>query len=132
MNHKEFADRFIQAEREAWIKGNLTLAETLEDPNVVYHFSSRDRVGWEAKKQAILKAPQLLPNLRIEGKCLTGDGNLVALSTKWRYTAKSEIPGFPGSIGKEVTSDGLLLLRLQNGKIVEVWETTSITAVSDP
>ena len=131
MNLKEFADTFIKAEIEAWINGNLTLAETLEDPNVVYHFGTRDRVGWEAKKQTILMARQSLPDLRIEGKYLTGDGNLVALSTKWRFTSKSEIPSLPGSIGKEVTSDSLRLMRLENGKIVEGWETSSRT-ISTP
>ena len=133
MNLKEFADKFIKAEIDAWQKGNLNVAETLEDPNVVYHFGSQDRLGWEAKKQDILRAPQFFSNLRIETKYLTGDGNLFALSSRWRYIAKSEIPGLPGSIGKEVASDSLRLCRLGNGKIVEAWESITISrTVSDP
>jgi len=130
MNLKEFADKFVKAESEAWQKGNLDALETLEDPNVVYHSHSRDRVGWEAQKQDILKAPQNVSNLRQEGKYLTGDGNLFALSCKWRFIPGREMPGFPGSAGKEVTSDSIRLFRLENGKIVESWEQNRIT-VSD-
>ena len=37
MNIKEFAQKFIEAEDEAWKNGNLDKLEELEDPNVAYH-----------------------------------------------------------------------------------------------
>ncbi len=130
MNLKEFAETYIKAESEAWQKGKLDALQALEDPNVVYHSHIRDRVGWEAQKQDIIRAPQNMSNLRMEGKYVTGDGNLFALSCKWRFITMRDVPGL-WPIGKEVTSDSLRLFRLENGKLAESWEQNRYT-VSDP
>jgi len=122
MSIKEFADKFIKAENEAWLKGNFDALEALEDPNVVYHMpSSQDVVGWEAHKQYILTGRQTISDLRQEWKYLTGEGNLFALSYKSRGILTGERPGFPPPTGKEITSDALFVLRLEEDRIVEAW-----------
>jgi predicted ester cyclase len=130
MSIKDFAEKFIKAEDEAWQKGNFNALEALEDPNVVYHMVEfGDLMGFEAHKQNILTSRQAGSGLRQEWKYLTGEGNLFALSYKSRFMFTGEVPGMPPPTGKEVTSDSLFLFRLKNGKIVEAWRNGSITGL---
>lgn len=130
MSIKEFAEKFIKAQNEAWLKGNFDALEALEDPNVVYHIAPMpDMVGWEGHKKYIQMSQQALPDIRLEWKYLTGEGNLFALSYKSRGTFTGERPGFPPPTGKEVTADYLFILQLKNDKIIEVWMNGSITGL---
>ena len=136
MSIKEFADKYIKAETEAWEKGNFKALEALEDPNVVYHNMSqgRERVGWEAHKEHIVRVRQNLSNLRMEFKYLTGEGSLFAASWNQRFIRIRENPDRPetiGKVGKEGTLDGLMMFRLENGKIIEVWDKSSPTVYED-
>ena len=131
MSIKEFADKYIKAMGEAWEKGNFKALEALEAPNVVWHrlpsrpaFEGREDVGWETHKKFFLSTQQNMSNLRNELKYLTGEGNLFALSLNRRFILTREIPASPesiGKVGKEGTMDGLMLFRLESGKVVEVW-----------
>ena len=58
MDIKAFAEKFIEAEKEAWDKGNFELLGKLEDPNMVVHMplSLPDLVGQEAHIQSIKDA----------------------------------------------------------------------------
>ena len=131
MSIEEFARKFIKADNEAFQKGNFDALEALEDPNVVYHLAaSPDLVGWEAHKQYILTALQAVSNLQQKWEYLTGDGNVFALSYKSHSLFTGEVPGFPPPTGKEVTGDYLMVFRLKDGKIIEVWEKGTITGLS--
>jgi len=130
MSIKEFAQKFIDAENEAFQNGNFDSLEKLEDPNVVYHMGARgDLVGHEAHKQDLLAALQAFSDIRQEWKYLTGEGNLFALSLKARYISTGNVPGLPAA-GKEITEDAIFLLRLKNERIVEVWANGSFTGLS--
>jgi predicted ester cyclase len=121
LNTKDFAERFIKAENEAFQKGNFEPLKEIEDPNVVYHMSTfGDMVGHEAHKQQIMMWPQAFSEIKQEWKYLTGEGNLFALSYKARYISKGNVPGMP-SAGQEASRDALFLFRLKHGKVVEVW-----------
>jgi predicted ester cyclase len=125
MNTKDFAEKFIKAENEAFQKGNFDALKALEDPNVVYHMSSfGDMVGHEAHKQQIMAVPQWFSDIKQEWRYLTGEGNLFALSYKARYISKGNIPGLPPA-GKEASRDALFLFRVKHGKVVEVWNNGS-------
>jgi len=131
MSLKDFAEKFIKAEYEAFHKGNFNALEKLEDPNVVYHVSPLpDMVGHEAHKQDILGSKQAVSNLKQEWKYLTGEGNLFALSYKSGGRFIKEKPGFPTPIGKNLATDYLFVLRVKNGRIIEVWANGS-TTISD-
>ena len=58
MNIKEFAEKFIEAEKKAWSKGNFELLEKLEDPDMLLHMplGLPDMRGYEAHKQSIINA----------------------------------------------------------------------------
>jgi hypothetical protein len=124
MDTKEFAEKFIQAENDAFQKGDFVALSKLEDPNVVYHMSTfGDMVGHEAHKQQIISSHQWFSEIKQEWQYLVGDGNLFALSYKARYISKGNI-GLPPA-GKEAGRDSLFLFRLDHGRIVEVWNNGS-------
>jgi len=125
---KEFAEKFIKAENKAWKTGNCDALEALENPNVVYHQSPADVMGWEAHKQYILMARQATSDLKQEWEYLTGAGNLFALSYKMNCIVTRELMGIPP--GKKVTNDSIFVVRLARGKIAETWIKGAMT-VSD-
>ena len=128
MSIKEFAEKFIKAEEEAWQNGNFSALEALEDPDVIYHISPfPDLVGWEAHKQDIMGSRQAISDIRQEFKYLAGDGNLFALAYKSSGKITGEKPGVPLPIGKNIALDLLFVIRLNNNKIVEAWANGSLT-----
>jgi len=129
MDIKEFAQKFIKAEDEAWKNGNLDELEKLEDPNLVYHLPPpNDFVGFEAHKQQILGYREGFSDINQEWKYLAGDGNVFALSYKSRYISSGKIPNLPPA-GTEITGDSIFVVRLENGKIVEAWSRGSTTGL---
>jgi len=129
MDIKEFAQKFIEAENEAFQNGNFDLLAELEDPNVVYHMGSLlgDMVGHEAHKQDILGTRQATSEHPMEWKFLVGEGNLFALSLKSHLKLISEIPGYPLPVGKKIATDVLFVLRVKKDKLIEAWANGSYT-----
>jgi predicted ester cyclase len=122
MDIKEFAEKFIKAEDEAWQNGNFGPLEALEDPNVVYRTPPiPDVVGFEAHKQYIMGVSKAMSNLHQEWEYIVGDGNVFALFYKSSGLFTGEMPGLPPPTGKKVTNDGIFVFRLKNGRIVEAW-----------
>ena len=122
MDIKEFAKNFIEAENQAFKQGKFDALEDLEASNVVYHWgSSRDMVGHEAHKQDILSLRPAISNVKMEMKYLVGDGDVFALSLKSSGRYISEIPMRPVPVGKNFSDDALLVYRLKDNKIAEVW-----------
>ena len=131
MSIEDFAQKFIKAENEALQQGNFDALAELEDPNVVYHVPPpiTDLLGHEAYKQFLMTARQAFSGQQLEWEYLTGDGNVFALSYKTRGMFTGELPGFPPPTGKEITADNLMVCRLKDGKIIEVWEKGTITGL---
>ena len=131
MNVKDFAEKFIKAEKEAWQNGNFDALEKLEDPNVKYHLMElgQNTEGWEAHKQFITTARQNLIEIKQEWKYLVGEGNLFALTYKSHAKMKGNLPGLPPLAGKETDAYTLFLFHLKNGKIIEAWENGTYTGL---
>ena len=123
MSTKKFAEKFIKAEDEAWMKGNVNALDEVEDLNVVYHLTPPmpDVVGREAHKQFITLARKAFSNIRIDIKYLTGEGNLVGFLYSGRENFTGEFPGLPPGKGQEVIANELWLFRLKNDKVIEGW-----------
>jgi predicted ester cyclase len=132
MNIKDFAEKYMKAQNEAWLKGNVDAFDELEAPDVVYHFQppNPDRAGLEGHKQTLSLINKAFSDIRMEWKYLTGEGNLFAVSYGARAIFTGEIPGYPPPTGKEVTFNELVLCRLKKGKIVEAWMAGASTGLS--
>jgi len=132
MNIKDFAEKVIKAEEEAFQKGNFDLLKALEGPNVVYHAYQRptDMVGHEAHKQDIISSKQGRSFTKLEFQYLTGEGNLFALSIKINARVTGEKPGDPIPIGKNVSGNWLFIGRVKKGKVIEGW-VNGYSTISD-
>ncbi len=133
MSVKDFAERFINAEYEAFHEGKFDALEKLETPDVTYHLIAmgEDTAGFEAHKQYILGIRQMAPGVRINWKYLTGEGNMFALQfTTGGAKFTGSAPGFPPPSGKELVVNSLFLFRLKEGKIAEAWSNGTITGLT--
>ena len=132
MNTKDFAEKFIKAEDEAWLKGNVDALNAVDDPNVIYHLmpAMPDIVGLEAHKQYIVAARKAFTDMKFEWKYLTGEGNLFAVFYTSHMMFTGEFPGLPPPTGKEVTMSEICLCRTKKGKIVEVWMAGAATGLT--
>jgi hypothetical protein len=112
MDIKEFAEKFIKAENDAFQRGDFTTLAKLEDPNVVYHMYhlGRDIIGHEAHKQDIIDSQQGVSFNKMEFQYLTGEGSVFALSLK-----------------TNASGSYLAIVRVKNGRIVESWANGSRT-----
>ena len=129
MDIKEFAEKFIEAEKEAFQNFNFEPLKAIEDPNVVYHlYPPPELVGHEAHKQQIMGVKKYLVDIKQEFEYLTGSGDLFAFAYKARYISAGKLPGWP-PLGGEATNDSLFLVRRRNGKVVEVWSNGHVTGI---
>ena len=122
MDIEEFAKNFIEAEAEAFHKGNFEPLSRIENPNIVYHMPPLpDMVGHKATSRTLRGRLRQYQILTQEWKYLAGDGNIFALSYKSGGRVTGEKPGFPIPIGKKIATDYLFVLQVKNGKIAEAW-----------
>ena len=129
MDIKEFANKYIQAEDEAWQNGNFNALEALEDPNVVYHmkYIGRDLVGWEAVKQEILNSVESATDRHREWGYVVGDGSVFVLTHKLSGKAENAMPAMSVTAGATLILDALFVFKVENEKVVEAWIHGNIT-----
>jgi ketosteroid isomerase-like protein len=132
MDIKEFAEKYVQACKDAFQKGDFEALTKLEDPNVVCHIGAMpDMVGHEAHKQDIIGRRQSGSDIKQEWKYVTGEGNLFVLAYKAGGRITGGIPGLPTTaIGKKFVGDYLFVYRVFNGRVIEVWAKGTVT-ISD-
>ncbi len=123
MNTKDFAEKFIKAENEAWLKGNVDALDAVENTDVLYHLTPplQDVKGRDAHKQFIVAAHKAFSDIKIDIKFLTGEGNLVGFLYSGRERFTGVFPGLPPGKGQEVVANELWLFRLKGGKVSEGW-----------
>ena len=115
---KAFADRFTAAESKAWQTGDLHDLEAAEDPGIVFHLPGDiNLTGWKAHADYITTSRPKVSNLHQEWKYITGEGNHIVLSYKSSATMD----------GNNVTNDDLFVLRLNNGRVAEIWANGAMT-----
>ena len=119
-NIRQFAEKYMQAQKNAWENGDFELLETLEDPDVAFHnINGNVTVGLEAHKKYIQeyrKGPGGKAQLHQEWKYLMGEANMFSLSSKWTWTFQD----------LKMTTDRLMVGRIRNGKLVEEWGATQV------
>ena len=124
MDIKEFAQKFIEAEDDAWKNGNCDALQALETPDVVYHMlimGDQDQVGWEAHKEYILGMRQMAPEIHQEWNYVAGDGNVFSLSYKSQSKFENEVPMLSIPAGGTAATNALFVFRLEGNRIAEAW-----------
>jgi len=129
MKIREFADKYIQAEHEAFNTGDFTALEKIESPDVVFHRGFQDDlVGFFAHKQDVVNSRESTTDVVRNWQYLVGDGNICALNYKSTFKSLNEKSGVPA--GKTVSLEAIFVLLVQGGKLAEVWANGS-SSISD-
>ena len=89
----------------------------------VGHFPGQPPIeGLEAYRQFGSLYFSAFPDLQIIPEDLIAEGDKVTMRYGWRATHKGELMGIPPT-GKQVTTWGISILRVANGKIAEQWDS---------
>lgn len=81
-----------------------------------------DREGARRFMEGVAEA---LPDLTVEVQLMVAEGDLVAVRSIMRGTHRGELMGVPPS-GRRVAIDGIDILRVVDGRIVEHWGLTNV------
>ena len=91
--------------------------------NFVGHFPGQPPIeGLEVYRQFGSMYFSAFPDLQITPEDLVAEGDKVTMRYDWRGTHKGELMGIPAT-GKQVTTSGISILRVANGKIAEQWDS---------
>jgi hypothetical protein len=117
---KDFAERYAKAWQQAALMGNTDEFEKWHDPSFVSHdlFIEAPLKGYLQHLRDIKKAGEIK---KFELKYLTGDTILFLLDFKACYHFKENVPGKPGTAGKEVNAHYRCLFHVKDGKVDELW-----------
>lgn len=128
MDTKEFAEKFLQAENNAWKGGNFDELEQIESPDIAIHMPpTPDINGFDSHKQYIINARDSLSDLKQEWDYITGDGNIAVFYYKSSGKAKIEMPAFSIPAGATISNDATFVLRRENDKVAEIWIKNTMT-----
>ena len=122
MSIREFAEKFIEAEKQAFKQGNFDALKAIEAPDVIYHWGTvRDMAGHEAHVQDIMEYRRRTSSHVQEWDYIVGDGDVCVLSIKERMTFAKEFPIISAPAGATVEFSAFFVLRRENDRVAEGW-----------
>ena len=120
MNIKDFAEKYIKIWQQAAFSGKTGDLQKMFDPAFIYHdlFIESHLDGYLQHIRDIQKSAEIK---RFELKYLVGEANLFGLDFKARYKFSAEVPGKPGTKGKEIDTHYLCFFHVKDNRIDEGW-----------
>lgn len=117
--NKSIVRRWIE---EGWNGKNIKVIDELYVPDLVQHdpSSAIPVESAEALKHYVHAFMTALPDLHFTTEDLVADGDKVAWRFSSRGTHQGELMGIPPT-GRTANVTGMVMFRLQNSKIAEVW-----------
>ncbi len=100
---------------------DLDAVRTYYHADAVYHAGSGDLTGREAIMSYYQGYYAGFPDFKGEVSMIVAEGDLVAHMAKVSGTNSGDFLGIPAT-GKFVSSSGMLMTRMRDGKIIEEWE----------
>ena len=99
----------------------------LYSPDCKYYFPSASTIptSREDDINATKNNWQVIPDIRFKIEEIIAEGNMVAGRFTVMGTPKEEWLGVPHS-GKKFESGGILIMKIENGKIIEQWEDVDL------
>ena len=102
-------------------QGRLEVIDEIYDPNIVDHDPlPGGPVGIEGVRYSIGGLLEAFPDLHVTIEDMSAHGDFVVVHNVWTGTQTGRLVGLP-STGKAVTFTGVVIWRLENGKIAERW-----------
>lgn len=110
------------AYEEIWNQGNLDTADNFFTADYVYH-AVPEIHGTEGVKQHVAALRTSFPDFQLSIEDMIAEGDKVVSRWAGGGTQKKEYMGIPSS-GKKGNLTGIIVTRIENGKIAEEWETS--------
>jgi steroid delta-isomerase-like uncharacterized protein len=110
--------------KEIWSKGNLDLIDQLVATNFTDHdpASPVQVVGRDGLRQHVNMYRSAFPDLTFTVDDILAEDNKVTARWTARGTHKGMLLGIAPT-GQQVTTEGITIIRIANGKIAESWVT---------
>ncbi|MFC2031425.1 ester cyclase [Chloroflexota bacterium] len=106
---------------EVWSQGNLDAVDELCAPDVVLHGALPGMPsGREGIKAIVSMYRDAFPDFKVTNEFVMAEGDMVASRWSTSATHKGELMGIPAT-GNQVSTTGISISRIVEGKIVEVW-----------
>lgn len=107
---------------EEFSAGNADVILEVHPGTITMHYAdSVDEVPAQLLRDDLAALKAANPDLRAEIHSMFADGNIVVTELAWTTTHTGDYFGIPAS-GQTTTHNGIVVRRLENGKIVESWE----------
>jgi steroid delta-isomerase-like uncharacterized protein len=107
---------------EEFSKGNADVILEVHTPSLRMHYAgSTEEVPAQVLRDDLAAIKAANPDLRAEVHDIFGSGDIVVTELTWTATHTGDFFDLPAS-GKTVIHNGIVVRRLEDGKIVESWE----------
>jgi steroid delta-isomerase-like uncharacterized protein len=114
---------------ELWNQGKLDIAREIHASDIVFHDASSPELrGSEAYGQFVATYRTAFPDLHFTIEDMFAAGDKVAERWTCVGTHQGELMGIPPT-GKQVTTTGIDIFRIADGKIAEEWVNWSTLAM---
>ena len=108
----------VRRGHDALNERNWTAFEALCAPDFVLHNGSMTIQGYEPYKQFISMYVAAFPDMHFGVNDIIAEEDRVVVRNTFQGTHKGELMGIPAT-GKHITTTGISIFRIANGKIVE-------------
>ena len=106
----------------------LQAFDELVDPNFLSYLPDGTGIGSEIYRQTIIGRLTAIPDLRVTIEDQIAEDDKVMTRWKAEGTPQVEFAGIKPN-GKSITVTAIHVHRLQNGKLMELWEAINLHAV---
>ena len=116
-NNKSLVKRYF----DEMNKGNVNYLDEYFSADYIYHGSSGDLdlEGFKTQHDMFISA---FSDINASAEDIIAAGDKIVTRWKISSTHSGELQGIPAT-GKEVTITGIVISRVENGKVVEEWES---------
>jgi steroid delta-isomerase-like uncharacterized protein len=115
--HEATVRRFFD---ELWNGGELDCADDVLSPTHVHHIGADELVGPDEVKDTVGRFRTAFPDLHFELEDVVSDGDRVVVRWTATGTHVGEFAGLAAT-GRSARWTGIDLVRLEDGRIVELW-----------
>jgi steroid delta-isomerase-like uncharacterized protein len=113
---------------ELWNEGDLACADDVLAPGHVHHIGDDRLDGPEGVKDAVRSLRTAFSDLYFTLEDVVSDGDRVVVRWTATGTHEAEFGGVPAS-GRSVRWTGIDLVRLEDGRIVELWAAADVAGL---
>ncbi len=114
-------ERYARVTEEVWNGGDLDAIDKYYAPDVVIHPAAPGLPsGTDRVRTTVSMLRSGLSNFRLGIDYLIAEDDMLAAHWTMKGTHTGELYGIPAT-GKAINSYGISVMRMSNGKIVEIW-----------